>query len=73
MMNCLYLIIGAIIGIALGIIFSSFQECYGVLKIDMSGDKDLYRFEIDDLDVLSKKRRIIIKIDNKAEIREKNT
>ena len=41
----------------------------GTLKIDHSNpDKDVYRFEIDKIDNLHKKKRIILKVDNKADL-----
>lgn len=41
----------------------------GTLKIDTSNpDKDVYRIEIDRLDRLTKKRRIILKVDPKADL-----
>lgn len=39
----------------------------GTLLIDTSdSEKDLYKFCIDDLDSLSKKKKIVIKVDSKA-------
>lgn len=41
----------------------------GTLKIDSSNpEKDVYRFEIDDLDKLSKKSRIVLKVDRNADL-----
>ena len=41
----------------------------GTLKIDRSNPaKDLYRFDIDNLDALSNKKRIVLKVDNKADL-----
>lgn len=41
----------------------------GVLKIDhMNPEKDVYRFEIDDLDNLGKKSRITLRIDHNANL-----
>ena len=41
----------------------------GTLKIDQSNpEKDLYLFEIDDLDELSKKKRILLNIDRNANL-----
>lgn len=41
----------------------------GVLKIDTSNpDKHTYRFEIDDLDKLTKKERFILKVDSDADL-----
>ena len=41
----------------------------GVLRIDHSNpEKDVYRFEIDDIDNLSKKKHVVLKIDNNAKL-----
>ena len=34
----------------------------GILYIDTSGEKDRYRFMVDDLDKMSKKKKLIIKV-----------
>ena len=44
----------------------------GTLKIDHSDpEKDIYRIDINDLDKLSKKKLIILKIDNNADLSQK--
>ena len=44
----------------------------GTLRIDHSNpEKDIYRFDIDDIDSLSKKKRIILKVDNHADLSQK--
>lgn len=41
----------------------------GKLRVDHSNpEKDLYRFEIDDLDKLSKRKMVILKIDHRADL-----
>ena len=41
----------------------------GTLRVDRSNPaKDVYRFDIDDLDGLSKKKKILLKVDNKANL-----
>lgn len=66
-----------LIGLILGCILSNLvffirYRCAGVLKIDHSNpEKDVYRFEIDKLDTLSKRHRIILKIDNNADLSQK--
>lgn len=41
-----------------------FSRPVGVLKIDSSNpEKDLYRFEIDNLDKLSEKKQIVLRIE----------
>ena len=52
------------------IIFSLFTS--GTLKIDHSDPKkDIYRFEIDKLENLSKTKRVILKVDNHADLSRK--
>lgn len=44
----------------------------GTLRIDHSNpEKDIYRFEVDDIDNLSRKKRIILKVDNNADLSQK--
>ena len=44
----------------------------GTLKIDHSDpEKDIYRIDINDLDKLSKKKLIILKINNNADLSQK--
>ena len=64
----LWFAIGVFIGsITTSIIF--YARSSGTLKIDRTNpEKDVYRFEIDDLDSLHKKKRIVLKIDNDAAI-----
>ena len=48
------------------------QRATGTLKIDHSNpEKDVYRFEIDDLDKLNTKTRIVLKIDHDANLSQK--
>lgn len=59
---------GAIIANILRFEFRSF----GVLRIDHSNpEKDVYRLEIDKLDSLSSKKKIVLKIDNNADLSQK--
>lgn len=52
-----------------------FLICYhtaGTLRIDHSNpEKDVYRFEIDNLDGLSKKKHVVLKVDNNADLSQK--
>lgn len=44
----------------------------GVLQIDHSDpEKDVYRFVIDNIDDLSKKKYIVLKVDNNADLSQK--
>lgn len=48
------------------------KRTYGTLRIDHSNpEKDIYRFDIDDLDSLAKKKRIILLVDNNADLSQK--
>lgn len=61
--------IGVIIGSIVANIYHYMHTSSGTLRIDHSNpDKDVYRIELDDLDNLSKKKRIVLQIDNNAEL-----
>lgn len=58
-----------------GFLFGAFTVCVltklkkkdGTLVIDQTNPhKDVIRFEIDDLDILSKKKEIVLKVDKRA-------
>ena len=59
-----------ICGVVCGVIFTSNRKPSGTLRIDHSNpEKDIYRMEFeDDLDKLGKKKRVILKIDNNADL-----
>ena len=68
----LYLAIAFILGILTDHLISKLQKAYGVLKIDRyHSDKELYRFEIDNLDELAKKKFIVLRVDNDADLSQK--
>ena len=62
-----------------GMVFGFVIACIGILllkvgtlKIDHSDpEKDLYRFEIEDLDKLRKRKFIVLEIDNRADLSQK--
>lgn len=57
--------LGLIIGMLISGIISYFKKASGVLQINHSNpEKDVYKFCIDDLDVLDKKKSITIKIEH---------
>lgn len=61
------LLIGTVVCEAI-IIYRMRKHC-GILKIDHKSEKrELYRFEIDDLDALSKKKYVRLKVDNNADL-----
>lgn len=48
------------------------KRASGTLRIDHANpEKDIYRIEIDDLDKLSKKTQVILKVDNHADLSQK--
>ena len=74
MHNINFIIIGLYIGSLIGnvALVAYIKHTCGTLNIDRSNpDKDLYRFDIDDLDSLCRKKRIILKVDNHADLSQK--
>lgn len=68
----LVFIVGFTAGILVGTIITNvnwiLKTTKGTLKIDQTNpNKDTYRFEVKDLDVLSKKKAVLIKIDNESQ------
>lgn len=65
---CIGMLVGVVVTLIIG--FSKLlTTARGTLKIDRSNpEKDLYLFEIDDLDELSKKKRILLNIDRNANL-----
>ena len=72
-MEYLLILIGLVVGsIVSNIIFFIRYRKAGTLRIDHSDpEKDVYRIEIDDLDGLSKKKHVILKVDNNADLSQK--
>ena len=60
-----------VLGVLIGMVsLSRFTD--GVIRIDHSNpEKDIYRLEIDNLDNLSKKKRVVLKVDNHAYLSQK--
>ena len=71
-MEYIWIIIGVMLGsIITNIIFYALPAS-GKLRIDHSNpDKDVYRIEFRDLDKLTKKKCVILKIDNNAHLSQK--
>ena len=68
----LFSAIGAIGGSVLTSIIFRLKSATGTLLIDHSNaEKDVYRFDIDNLDNLSKKKHIILRVDNNADLSQK--
>lgn len=67
----IYFTIGLVIGIIVTVI-GVMRLKVGTLRIDQfSSEKDLYRFEIDNLDKLSNKKFILLNVDPNADLSQK--
>lgn len=65
----LWLFLGSAIGFFCTLLFILLTMATGSLRIDHSNpDKDLYRFEIGEIDDLNKKKCVILKIDHNAKL-----
>lgn len=61
-----------LIGMLFNEVIHNFQKAYGTLRIDKSNpEKDIYRLELDKLDDLSKRKFVILKVDNDADLSQK--
>ena len=72
-MEWVYILIGFVTGFSIcNCLFGIYYKAVGTLKIDHSNkDKDTYLFEIDNLDELSMKKHIVLKVDNNANLSQK--
>ena len=64
------LIEGLLAGLVVGetIVICRMKKTCGTLQIDQKGEKELYRFNVDDLDGLSKRKYVRLKVDNNADL-----
>lgn len=68
----LMFILGFLFGLFAAVIYQQSKVISGTLKIDHSDpEKDMYLFEIDDLDKLDKKNRVCLKVDHNADLSQK--
>lgn len=59
--------LGVLCGAIISNLFYFLRTASGTLKIDFSNpEKDVYRLELDNLDSLAKKKRVILNVDRKA-------
>ena len=65
----IWITIAAIVSLSIGLNYLYLRlRKDGTLRIDRSNpEKDVYRFDVYDLESLSKKKYIIIRVDNKAD------
>lgn len=72
MFYLLWFVVGVSIGSIIASIIFYVRSSSGTLRIDRTNpEKDVYRLEIDDLDKLSKKKHVILKIDSHADLSQK--
>lgn len=66
----LWLLIGIIVGACLSsVVFFITHPKIGTFKIDKSNpDKDVYRLDVGDLEKISKKKHVRLKIDSSADL-----
>ena len=65
----LLFLVGVLVGSIISSIIQGIRVTYGTLKIDKSNLKtDVYRIYLNDLDILSKKKYIRLKIDANADL-----
>lgn len=64
------LIEGVLAGLVISeaIVIYRMKKTCGTLQIDQKGEKELYRFNVDDLDGLSKRKYVRLKVDNNADL-----
>lgn len=67
LVNCLiFFLLGGAIGFLTSTIINQSRYSHGILRIDNTKpDKKLYSFEINNLDILDRKDKIILKITRK--------
>lgn len=67
-----WFVLGFVLAILIDVVERLILKPHGTLRIDHSNpEKDVYRFEINDLDSLDKKKRIVLKIDHHADLSQK--
>ena len=71
-MEYLLFIVGVCVGSLMTILVRERGTVMGVLLIDSSNpEKDVYRFDVGNMNNLSKKKRVILKIENDVDLSQK--
>ena len=61
--------LGFCVGMFVNELWHLLHRACGTLKVDTKNDKkDIYRLEIDDLDSITKKKCIVLKVDKNADL-----
>lgn len=67
-----WFLMGVLIGSVISNVIFYLKSASGVFRIDRSNpEKDICRLEIDSLDKIDKKKRLILKIDHHADLSQK--
>ena len=67
-----WFVLGFVLAILIDVVERLILKPHGTLRIDHSNpEKDVYRFEINNLDSLNRKKRIVLKIDHHADLSQK--
>lgn len=67
-----WFVLGFVLAILIDVVERLILKPHGTLRIDHSNpEKDIYRFEINNLDSLNRKKRIVLKIDHHADLSQK--
>lgn len=68
-MSIIWFLIGWVIGASTIVVYMYLTYATGTLRIDhFNPEKDTYRFEIDDLESINKKKKILLVIDHNANL-----
>ena len=72
MKESLMCVVSSLVGSIVTVLIIFLKSVRGTLRIDHSGsNKDIYRLELDDLDVLTRKKLVILDIDHHANLSQK--
>lgn len=64
-----WFVVGLLIGVIIGVYIYCKLNTMGTLRIDHTNpEKDIYRIELDEFEGLSKKKRVLLQIDNNARL-----
>ena len=72
MKESLMCVVSSLVGSIVTVLIIFLKSVRGTLRIDHSNpNKDMYRLELDDLDVLTRKKLVILDIDHHANLSQK--
>ena len=72
MKELLMCVVSSLVSSIVTVLIIFLKSVHGTLRIDRSDpNKDIYRLDLDDLDVLTRKKRVILNIDHHANLSQK--